>query len=100
MRNGVSLEDKQRWMRERHTPAPAEASATPGGGPFQEKHYAPAELAALWGLSPDAVRRLFEDEPGVFVLGRAGSVRGRRQYRTLRIPASVAERVHRRMLNH
>ena len=58
-----------------------------------------AELAALWGLSAEAVRRMFLAEPGVFVLGRSASTRRQRQYRTLRIPASVAERVHRRFVN-
>ena len=69
--------------------------------PAGERHYSPAELAELWGLSVDTVRRLFEREPGVLVIDRARTRhygRGRR-YRTLRIPASVAERVHRRMSN-
>jgi hypothetical protein len=60
-----------------------------------EKHFSPKELAQLWGFSSDTTRRLFQNEPGVLVLidGR----RGKRRYRTLRIPASVAERVHRRL---
>ena len=99
MRNGAHLEDKQRWMRERNAPLPSAEAAPAGGGPFQEKHYSPAALAALWGLGTDAVRRLFLDEPGVLVLGRYGSTRRQRQYRTLKIPASVAERVHRRLVN-
>ena len=100
MRNGVDLEERQHWMRERQAPLPPESVPPVGEGPFKEKHYSPAELAALWGLSLNAVRRLFENEPGVLVLGRSGSGRPKRQYRTLRIPAPVAERVHRRLLNH
>ena len=46
-------------------------------------------------LSVDFIRALFENEPGVMVLHRPR--RGVRRYRTLRIPASVAERVFRRM---
>jgi len=61
-----------------------------------ERHYAPDELAEKWGLSADTIRRVFEREPGVLVIENA---QGRRRYRTLRIPQSVALRVHRRMTN-
>src|SRR5437764_13383350 len=62
-----------------------------------ERHFSPDELAELWGLSGDTLRRLFEHEPGVLVIERS---KGRaRRYRTLRIPESVAVRVHRRMTN-
>lgn len=60
-----------------------------------ERHYAPEELGGLWNLSSDTVRRLFDREPGVLVIERTRN--GRRRYRTLRIPESVAERVHRRL---
>jgi hypothetical protein len=63
-----------------------------------ERHYSPDELAALWNLSGDTVRRLFGREPGVLVIQRARS-RDARGYRTLRIPESVAQRVHRRLSN-
>lgn len=58
-----------------------------------EPQYTAQELAALWKLSPDSIRRLFQDEPGVFRLG-AAMRRGKRGYQTLRIPASVAARVY------
>jgi hypothetical protein len=62
-------------------------------GMFAERHYTVAEVAAMWNFSKDAVRRLFQKEPGVLVF--SNPVRGsRRQYRTLRIPESVVERVH------
>lgn len=64
---------------------------------FAERHYAVAEIAAMWNLSPDKVRRLFENEPGVVVLGEEAPNRGKRRYRTLLIPESVLERVHRRL---
>jgi transcriptional regulator GlxA family with amidase domain len=60
-----------------------------------ERHYSVEELCELWNMSDDFVRRLFLKEPGVVVFHHARP--GRRVYRTLRIPASVAERVHRRM---
>ncbi len=34
-----------------------------------ERHYAVTEIAEMWNLSPDKVRELFENEPGVLVLG-------------------------------
>jgi hypothetical protein len=53
------------------------------------------ELAQLWSLSRQTIRKLFEQESGTLVL----SIRrpGKRRYRTLRVPLSVAERVYRRM---
>ncbi len=60
-----------------------------------ERHYSVDELASLWGMSDDFVRRLFRDEPGVVVFFKYRP--GRRTYRTVRIPASVADRVHRRL---
>lgn len=63
---------------------------------FAERHYTIAEIAALWCLSKDAVRRLFAKELGVLVLGHAEGRAYKRRYTTLRIPESVVERVHRR----
>jgi len=68
-----------------------------GAIPAMERHYSPEELGQVWNLSADTVRRLFEREPGVLVIERDRS-RARR-YRTLRIPESVALRVHKRMSN-
>jgi hypothetical protein len=57
-----------------------------------ERHYSVDELAELWGVSDDFVRRLFINEPGVVVFFKYRP--GRRTYRTLRIPESVARRIH------
>lgn len=46
-----------------------------------EQHYDPKELAALWGLSPTKVRRMFVDEPGVLRIGEPS----RRVGRTLKV---------------
>jgi DNA-binding transcriptional regulator YhcF (GntR family) len=62
---------------------------------IEEKLYSPEQIAERWSLSPDTVRRLFQDEPGVFKLGAPLSTRGKRRYVTLRIPESVAARVRR-----
>jgi hypothetical protein len=61
-----------------------------------ERHYAVTEVAALWNLSSDKVRDLFQNEPGVLVIGER-SPRHKRRYMTLRIPQSVLERVHSRL---
>jgi hypothetical protein len=63
-----------------------------------ERHYSPAELGELWSLSADTVRRMFECEPGVLVFENPVRSSSRRS-RTLRIPQSVAERVHTRFSN-
>jgi hypothetical protein len=52
----------------------------------------------MWSLSPDAARKIFQDEPGVLVLG-ALNPSHKRRYTTLRIPESVLQRVHRRLTN-
>jgi hypothetical protein len=38
-----------------------------------EKHYAPDELAELWGVSTETIRSIFRDEPGVLKIGSTGS---------------------------
>ena len=64
---------------------------------YAVRHYSPVEIAELWSLSVDSVRKIFENEPGVLVLGNPQPRRGKRSYTTLRIPAHVMERVHRRL---
>ncbi len=73
-------------------PAPSSVTVPP----YAERHFSVAQIAATWSLSQDATRKIFQDEPGVLVLGDEGS-RQRRRYRTLRIPESVLQRVHRRL---
>jgi len=64
--------------------------------PFAERHYTINELASLWRLSGEFVRQLIQHEPGVTEWVRQQP--GRRRYRVLRVPRSVAERVYRRAL--
>jgi hypothetical protein len=61
-----------------------------------EPYYTVAEIAEQWRVSPDTVRRLFENEPGVIVI--SNSKPGKRPYRTLRIPQSVVDRVRNKSL--
>jgi hypothetical protein len=37
---------------------------------FAERHFSPKALATLWGLSTDAVRRLFRHEEGIVLIPR------------------------------
>jgi hypothetical protein len=61
--------------------------------PF-ERHFTPKELAELWRLDESTIRRIFQDVPGVMKIGSIGR-RNKRDYVTLRIPASAAARFYR-----
>jgi hypothetical protein len=61
-----------------------------------ERHYTPAEIGTLWGFDQTTIRRMFIDEPGVLKEGKRARRDGKRQYVSLRIPESVAVRVHQR----
>lgn len=65
-------------------------------GRAAEEHDTVAELARRWGWSKKTVARVFEDEPGVLILDRP-ETRYKRGYRTITIPKSVSDRVHRRL---
>ena len=66
----------------------------PEVSPF-EPHYTPQQLAEIWQLDVSTVRKLFLDQPGVLKVGKAGRRDGKRDYVTLRVPESVAQRVYR-----
>ena len=59
-------------------------------------YYTVDEIAAMWKVSRDSVRRLFKNEPGVLSISPRQH-KGKRSYRTLRIPQSVLERIHQRL---
>jgi hypothetical protein len=63
---------------------------------LSEQHFTVAELSERWNLSREAVRRMFENEPGVAVFCHPKP--NKRKYRTLRIPESVVRRVYQRCL--
>jgi hypothetical protein len=92
-RDRISFEEKAARMREANS-KPSLVPSVPGA--YSERHFTVAEIGEMWNLSQDAVRKIFDDEPGVLVLGN-GETRHRRRYTTLRIPQSVVQRVHRRM---
>jgi len=61
-----------------------------------DQHYTVSELAKRWHLSPNTVRRLVADEPGVIKITVGPLLRNRRKRHlvSLRIPERVALRVH------
>ncbi len=61
-----------------------------------EQFYSVAEIEARWKVSRDFVRRLFEREARVLVFGNSPA-RGKRRYRTLRVPKDVLLRVEKRL---
>ena len=83
-------------MRERQSaPEPCQAEPMANGKVVAfERHYRPKDLAKVWGLDESTVRRLFQDEPGVLKIGQSGRRDGKRDYVSIRIPESVASRVH------
>ncbi len=58
---------------------------------IDERFLTVLEVAERLKVNDETVRRLFLDEPGVLVI--CFPRRGRRVYRTLRIPESVFQRV-------
>src|SRR5580692_1049260 len=76
----------------------AEQDSSGTGISFEtQKHFTPAELAATWGLSVSTIRRLFAGEPGIVMMPSASGLTGRRGYRILGLPSSVAARLHKRL---
>jgi len=59
-----------------------------------ERHYTAGEVAEMWYFNIETVRRFFENEPGVVML-QAPASQGKQPYRTIRIPQTVLDRVHR-----
>jgi hypothetical protein len=58
-----------------------------------EKHYTLKQIAEEWQISVRVARRIFRDVPGVADLTIHRSLTTR-SYQVLRVPASVAARVH------
>ena len=60
-----------------------------------EKHYRISDLARLWGLGRETVRKLVKDDPGVIKIRM-----GRKKAHTIySVPESAAHRIHTRSLN-
>lgn len=61
-----------------------------------ERHFSVNEVAEMWNISDDTVRRLFRDEPGVLHIANPHS-RLKRGYEMLRIPKSIVLKVHEKL---
>jgi hypothetical protein len=61
-----------------------------------ERHFSPDELGTLWGVAPQTIRNLFESEPGVLRIPSQRPGKKARKYVSIKIPESVAERVHKK----
>ena len=60
-----------------------------------EKHYRIGELARIWGLGRETVRKLVHNDPGVVKIRM-----GRKKTHTVySVPESAARRIHTRLLN-
>lgn len=81
-----------RALAEKAQPKPPKTEAVIADKEF----YSVADVALLWNLSPDSIRRIFSDEIGVITLGDGAARRGKRKRITLRIPREVVERVRRK----
>jgi len=64
---------------------------------FDEQCLTVAAVAERLKVKPDTVRRLFMREPGVVIIRFPR--KGKRVYRTLRIPVSVYQRVVTRLMH-
>jgi hypothetical protein len=58
-----------------------------------EKHYTVFEVAEIWSVSYNTVKKLFENEPDVLRFGAEETRYGRKRV-SIRIPESVMIRVH------
>lgn len=89
----MSVEEKAAWLRDANGGTVSQIAEV-----LSARYYSVKEIADLLNLSQDCVRKLFQNEPGVLVLGDQ-STKHKRRYTTLRIPEAVLRRVVRRMSN-
>jgi len=64
--------------------------------PALEKHYTVSEVAELWSLSEETIRKIFRQDPAVLRIG-VGEKLHKRGYVLLRIPESVLLRTHEKL---
>src|SRR5256885_51109 len=66
---GMQLRNRYGQFRGKLFVAPTGASIEVESPAHVERHYAVTDIAEVWNLSADKVRELFENEPGVLVIG-------------------------------
>lgn len=67
----------------------------PSDNTYSQRHYRIGELAELWSLGRETVRKLVKDDPGVIKV-RMGRKKANTTYS---VPESAAKRIHTRLLN-
>lgn len=72
-------------------PTRREIETPPASVLMLERHFSIEELAEMWSVSRDYIASLFVDEPGIIRSPR-------KKTGTVRIPASVVERVYKSMM--
>jgi hypothetical protein len=96
--NAACLKKSQKFLDWR----PSLIDCNPSGGnslafaksQVVEKHFSSTKLAKAWGVSIETIPFIFTAEFGVVKIGE-GDPEHKKPYLTLRIPESVAVRVHR-----
>jgi len=75
--------------------ASPDGTRMPVGDSTFEPDYRIGDLARMWGLGRETVRKLVKDDPGVIKIRM-----GRQKVHTVySVPASAAQRIHTRLLN-
>jgi hypothetical protein len=64
-----------------------------------ETLYTIPEIADQLKIDRKKTAELFDSEPGVIIIGNKTTTKGLRKYRTIRVPASVFNRVVARLTN-
>ena len=98
---GLRIKTLQRWRYENRGPRFVRRAVVAwrrGMGDLleTEPHYSATQVAQMWAISEDTVRRLCDGEPGVLRISMPRLQRNRRHkpHIHLRIPASVLARLH------
>jgi len=65
--------------------------------PSVERHYSVYEVAEIWSVSANTIRKLFANEEGVLIFGGEKLYGKKKTWSTMRIPVSVLIRVHRKL---
>jgi hypothetical protein len=85
-----------RLIQDESRPPTGQSQQQKGGESIAEPHFSVKQLAELWGFSERTIRRLIADEPEVVMIHKGSRLK--RTYRRVQIPASVAERIHRKLV--
>jgi len=69
------------------------AAVLPLVSTFLEQHFTIGHLAELWGWDVDTVRPWFDGVPGLQVVAHPEKM-NKRSYTSIRVPASIAEKIY------